>query len=75
MNQGKFDVIKREMESTRTEILGINELRWTGLGQFQSDDYKVFLYGHEACKRNGVAVICNNEMAGSVLESNQSMIG
>jgi len=55
---------------TRTEIFGLSELRWTGLGQFQFDDYKLLFSGHETCKRNGVAVICNKKTARSVLGYN-----
>ena len=57
MNTGKLDIINREMERTRVEILGICELKWTEMGHFQSDDYKVLFCGQEHVRRNGVAII------------------
>ena len=59
------------MERTSAEILGISELQWTGFRHFQSDDYKVVFSGNKTCKRNGVAVICNNKTAWSVVGYNQ----
>ena len=57
MNQGKLEVIKQEMARVKVNILGISELKWTGMGEFKSDDHYVYYCGQESLKRNGVAVI------------------
>ena len=59
MNQGKLEVIKQEMARVNTDILGISELKWTGMGEFNSDDRYIYYYGQESLKRNGVAPIVN----------------
>ena len=56
MNQGKLKVVKQEMERVNTDILGIRELRWTGMGEFNSDDH-IYYCGQEFLRRNGVAII------------------
>ena len=61
MNTGTLDIVKREMERTRVEILGINELKWTEMGHFQSDEYKVFFCGRDHVRGNGVAIICDKD--------------
>ena len=57
MNQGKLEVIKQEM--ARVNILGISELRWTGKGEFNSDDHYIYYCGQESLRRNGAAIIVN----------------
>ena len=55
MNQGKFDVVKLEMAGLNTDILGISELKWTGMSEFNSDDHYIHYYGEEYLRRNGIA--------------------
>ena len=57
MNQGKLEVIKLEMARMDINILGISELKWTGMGEFNSDDHYIYYYGQESLRRNGVALI------------------
>ena len=57
MNQGKLEVVKQEM--ARVNILGISELKWTGMGEFNSDDHYIYYCGQESLKRNGVAIMVN----------------
>ena len=57
MDQGKLDVIKQEMARVNVDILGIRELKWTGMGEFNSDDHYVYYCGQETLRRNGVANI------------------
>ena len=59
MNQGKFEMVKQEMARVNIDILGISELKWTGMGEFNSDDHCIFYCGQEALRRNGVAFIVN----------------
>ena len=64
MNQGKFEVVKEEMtRMTRLniDILGISELKWTGMGEFNSDEHLIYYCGQESLRRNGVAIIVNKE--------------
>ena len=67
MNTGKLYIVKREMERTRVEILGISELKWTEMGHFQSDEYKVFFCGQDHVRRNGVAIICDKDTSRCVM--------
>ena len=53
MNQGKLEVVKQEMARVMVDILGIRELRWTGMGEFNSDDHYIYYCGHESLRRNG----------------------
>ena len=55
MNQGKLEVVKQEMARVNVDILGISELKWTGMGEFSSDDYYIYYYGQESLRRNRVA--------------------
>ena len=55
MNQDKFEVVKQEMARVNINILGISELKWTGMGEFNSDDYYIYYCGEESLRRNGVA--------------------
>ena len=57
MNQGKWEVVKQDMTSVNVNILGIGELRWTGMGEFNSDDHYIYYCGQESLRRNGVALI------------------
>ena len=59
MNQGKLDVVKQEMVRVNINILGISELKWTGMGEFNSDDHYIYYYGQELLRRNGIALIIN----------------
>ena len=62
MNQGKLQVIKQEMARGNIDILGISELRWTGMGEFNSDDHYIYYCGQESLRRNGVAIIINKRV-------------
>ena len=57
MNQGKLAVVKQEMARVNINILGIRELKWTGMGEFNSDDHYIYYCGQESLRRNGVAII------------------
>ena len=57
MNQSKLEVVKQEMARMNIDILGIRELKWTGMGQFNSDDHYIYYCGQESLRRNGVAII------------------
>ena len=59
MNQGKLEVVKQEMARGNIDILGISKLKWTGMGEFNSDDHYIYYYGQESLRRNGVAIIVN----------------
>ena len=59
MNQGKLEVVKQEMARVNVDILGISELKWTGMGEFTSDDHYIYYCGQESLRRNGVAIIVN----------------
>ena len=59
MNQGKSEVVKQEMARVNIDILGINEVKWTGMGKFNSDDHYIYYCGQESPRRNGVALIVN----------------
>ena len=57
MNQGKIEVVKQGMARVNIDILGISELKWTGMGEFQSDNHYIYYCGQESLRRNGVAII------------------
>ena len=59
MIQGKLEVVKQEMARVNVDILGISELKWTGMGKFISDDHFIYYYGQESLRRNGVVLIVN----------------
>ena len=61
MNQGKLEVIKQEMARVNVNILGISELNWTGMGEFNSDDHYIYSCGQESLRRNGVAIMVNRK--------------
>ena len=61
MNQGKLEVVKQEMARVNVDILGISELKWTGMGEFNSDDHYIYYCGQESLRSNGVAIIVNKK--------------
>ena len=61
MNQGKLEMVKHEMARVNVDILGISELRWTGMGEFNSDDHYIYYCGQESIGRNGVAIMVKKE--------------
>ena len=62
MNQIKLEVVKQEMARVHTDILGISELKWTGMGEFNPDDHYIYYCGQESLRRNGVANIVNKRV-------------
>ena len=62
MNQGKLEVVKKEIAIVNIDILGISELKWTGMGEFNSDDHCIYYCGQESLRRNGVAIIVNKRV-------------
>ena len=62
MNQGKLEVVKQEMAKVNVNILGISELKWTGMGEFNSDDHYIHYCGQESLKRNRVAIMVNKNL-------------
>ena len=62
MNQGKLKVVKQEMARVNINILGIRELKWTGMGEFNSDDHYIYYCGQNSLRRNGVAIIVNKRV-------------
>ena len=62
MNQGKLEVVKQEIARVNINILGISELKWTGMGKFNSDDHHIYCHGQETLKRNGLAIIVNKRV-------------
>ena len=67
MKQGKLEVVKQEMTGVNIDILGINKLKWTGMGEFNSDDYYIHYCGQESIRRKGVALIVNKRVQKTVL--------
>src|SRR5574341_263679 len=70
MNQGELEVVKQEMAKVNVNILGISELKWTGMGEFHSDDHYIYYCGQESLRRNGVAIMVNKRVQNAVLECN-----
>ena len=62
MNQGKLKVVKQEMARVNHNVLGISELKWTGMGEFNSDDHYIYYCGKESLRRNGVAIVVNKRV-------------
>ena len=62
MNQGKLEVVKQEMARVNIDILGISELKWTGMGEFNADDHYIYYCGQESLGRNGVAVMVDQRV-------------
>ena len=69
-NQGKLEVVKQEMARANINILGISELKWTEMGEFNSDDHYIYYCGQESLRRNGVAIIINKRVQNAVLGCN-----
>ena len=67
MNQCKLEVVKQEMARVNVDILGISEIKWTGMGEFNSDDYYIYYCGQESLRRNGVAIMVNKRVRNAVL--------
>ena len=70
MNQGKLEVLKQKMARVMVDILGISELRWSGMGEFNSDDHNIYYCGQESLRRNGVAIMVNKRVRNAVLGCN-----
>ena len=70
MNQGKLEVVKQEMARMNVDILGISELKWTGMGEFNSDDHDIYYCRQESLRRNGVAIMVNRRVRNAVLGCN-----
>ena len=62
MNQGKLEVVKQETVRTNVDILGISELNWTGMGEFNADDHYIYYCGQESLRRDGVAIMVNKRV-------------
>ena len=67
VNQGKLEVVKQEMARVNADILGISELKWTGMGEFNSYDHNVYYCGQESLRGNGVAIIVNKRVQNEIL--------
>ena len=67
MNQGKLEVVKQQMARVNVDISGISELKWTGMGDFNSDDHYIYYCGQEPLRRNGVAIIVNKRVQNALL--------
>ena len=70
MNQGKLEVVKQEIATVNIDILGIIKLRWTGMGEFNSDDHYIYYCGQESLRINGVAIIVNKRVWNAVVGCN-----
>ena len=70
MNQGKLEVVKQERARVNVDILGISELKWTGMGEFNSDDHYIYYCGQESLRRNGAAIMVNKRVCNAVLGCN-----
>ena len=70
MNQGKLEVVKQDMARVNIDILGISEVKWTGMGEFNSDDHHIYYCGQESLRRNGVTFILTEKMQNAVLVCN-----
>ena len=69
MNQGKLEVVKQEMARVNIDILGFSELRWTGMGEFNSNDHYIYYSGQESLRRNGVAIVVNKRVRNCRLDA------
>ena len=74
MNKGKLEVVKQEMARVNVDILGISELKWTGMNEFNSDDHYIYYCGQESIRRNWVAIIVNKESKMQYLDAMSKMI-
>ena len=73
MNQGKLDVVKQEMTTLNTDILGISELKGTGMSEFNPDDHYIYDGGQDSFRRNGVAIMVNKRVQNAVLDAISKM--
>ena len=71
MNQGKLEVVKQDMARVNIDILGIRELKWTGMGEFNSDKHYIYYCGQESLRRNGVAIMVNKRVRSSIWMQSQ----
>ena len=71
MNQGKLEVVKQELARVNIDILGINELKWAGMGEFNSDDHYISNCGQESHRRNGVAIMVNKRVRHNLITKQQ----
>ena len=69
MNQGKLEVVKQEMARANVNILEISKLKWTGMGEFNSDDHYIYYCGQESLRRNGVAIMVNKRVQNADLDA------
>ena len=67
MDQGKLEVVKQEIARVNVDILGTRKLKWTGMGEFNSDDHYIYYCGQESLRRNGVAIMINKRVGNAVL--------
>ena len=70
MNQSKLEVVKQEMARKNVDILGISKLKWTGMGEFNSDDHYIYYYRQVSFRRNGIAIMVNKRVRNAVLGCN-----
>ena len=70
MNEGKLEVVRQEMARVNVNLLGIRELKWSRMGEFNSDDHYIYYYGQESLRRNGVAIMVNKRVPNAVLGCN-----
>ena len=79
MNQGQLEVVRQEMARVNMDILGISKLKWTGMGEFNSDDHYIYYCGQESLRRNGVVIIGNrrvqNAVLGCILKNDRMIFG
>ena len=73
INQGKLEVIEQQMARVNVDILGISELKWTGMGEFNSDDHYIYYCVQESLRRNGVAIIVNRRVQNAVLGNDRKI--
>ena len=71
MNQGKLEVVKQEMARVNVDILGISKLKWSGMGESNSDDHYIYYCGQESLRRNGIAIIVNKSLKCSTCVQSQ----
>ena len=70
MNQGKLEVVKQEKARVNVDILGISDIKWTGMGEFNSDDHYIYYCGQESLRRNGATIMVDNRVQNAVLGCN-----
>ena len=72
MNEGKLEVLKQEMARVNINILGISKLKWTGIGEFNSEDHYIYYRGQESLRRNGVAIIVSKRICNAQSQKRQN---